>query len=170
MGPLVVNVADLLHRRGARRHERLIAPSLAGLAVVGTVVPANEPVSVDVDLESVSDGILATGSVTAQWRSECRRCLADVADGARGDFQELFEPHAREGETYPLHHEHVDLEPLARETLLLELPLAPLCRQECRGLCPTCGADLNQGACRCAPPGRDPRWEALDVLREQLNR
>ena len=169
MGPLVVNVADLLHRRGARRHERLIAPSLSGLAVVGTVVPANEPVDVDVDLESVCDGILATGSVTARWRSECRRCLADVADRAHGDFQELFEPHAREGETYPLHHDHVDLEPLARETLLLELPLAPLCRQECRGLCPTCGADLNQGACRCAPPSRDPRWEALDVLREQLN-
>ena len=169
MGPLVVNVADLLHRRGARRHERLIAPSLAGLAVVGTVVPANEPVSVDVDLESVSDGILVTGSVAARWRSECRRCLTDLTDEARGRFQELFEPDAREGETYPLHHEHIDLEPLARETLLLELPLAPLCRLECRGLCPTCGADLNQGACRCAPPGRDPRWEALDVLREQLN-
>jgi DUF177 domain-containing protein len=170
MGPLVVNVADLLHRRGARRHERLTAPSLPGLAVVGTVVPADEPVDVDVDLESVSDGILATGSVTARWRSECRRCLTDLAGEVRGDFQELFEPHARDGETYPLHHEHVDLEPLARETLLLELPLAPLCREECRGLCPTCGADLNQGACRCAPADRDPRWGALDELRDQLNR
>jgi uncharacterized protein len=169
MGPLVVNVADLLHRRGARRHERLIAPSLAGLAVVGTIVPAGEPITVDVDLESVSDGILATGSVAARWRSECRRCLTDLADEARGRFQELFEPDARDGETFPLHHEHVDLEPLARETLLLELPLAPLCREECRGLCPTCGTDLNQGACRCAPAGRDPRWEALDELREQLN-
>lgn len=170
MGPLVVNVADLLHRRGARRHEQLTASSLAGLAVVGTVVPSSEPVHVDVDLESVSDGILATGSVVAQWRSECRRCLTDVTGAARGSFQELFEPHSREGETYPLHHEHVDLEPLARETLLLELPLAPLCRQECSGLCPTCGDDLNLGACHCPPAARDPRWEALDELRDQLKR
>ena len=169
MGPLVVNVADLLHRRGARRHERLIAPSLTGLAVVATVVPPHEPINVDVDLESVSDGILATGSVTARWRSECRRCLADVADEAVGGFQELFEPQAREGETYPLRHEHVDLEPLARETLLLELPLAPLCREDCRGLCPSCGADLNQGQCACVRVERDPRWAALDALRTDLD-
>jgi uncharacterized protein len=170
VGPLVVNVADLLHRRGARRHEQLTASSLTGLTVVGTVVPSDEPVNVDVDLESVSDGILATGSVMAKWRSECRRCLTDLTGEARGEFQELFEPNAREGETYPLRHEHVDLEPLARETLLLELPLAPVCRQECRGLCPSCGDDLNLGICRCPPAPRDPRWEALDELRDQLNR
>jgi uncharacterized protein len=170
MGPLVVNVADLLHRRGARRPERLVAPSLPGLAVVGTVVSPDVPTTVDVDLESVSDGILVTGSVTARWRGECRRCLVDVTGVARGEFRELFEPDAREGETYPLRHEHIDLEPLARETLLLELPLAPLCRDDCRGLCPTCGADLNQGACGCATAGRDPRWAALDELRDQLNR
>jgi uncharacterized protein len=118
----------------------------------------------------VSEGILATGTVTAPWGGECRRCLADVTGEARGTYQELFEVDAREGETYPLRHEHIDLEPLARETLLLELPLAPLCRPECRGLCPTCGVDRNQTDCECAPAPRDPRWDALDALRDQLNR
>jgi uncharacterized protein len=55
------------------------------------------------------------------------------------------------------------LRPLVRDALLLELPLAPLCREDCRGLCAHCGADLNDGPCDCAPP-RDPRWDALDVL------
>jgi uncharacterized protein len=169
VGPLVVNVADLLHRRGARRHERL-STSLAGLGVVGTVVAPEAPVDVDVELESVSDGVLATGAVEAQWRAECRRCLVDLSGQVRGEFQELFEPDAREGETYPLRHEHIDLEPLARETLLLELPLAPLCQQDCRGLCPVCGVDRNRDTCRCPPATADPRWKALDELRDQLNR
>jgi uncharacterized protein len=169
VGPFGINVADLLHRRGAHRHEHLTG-SLGDVHVVGTSVAPNAPVSVDVELESVSEGILATGTVTAPWRSECRRCLADVTGEARGTYQELFEPAAREGETYPLRHEHIDLEPLARETLVLELPLAPLCRPECRGLCPACGVDRNENECGCAPAAKDPRWDALDALRDQLNR
>jgi uncharacterized protein len=169
VGPFVLNVADLLRRRGARRHERLTA-SLAHLHVVGTSVAPDAPVTVDVELESVSEGVLATGTVTAPWSSECRRCLARVAGEAHGAYQELFEVDAREGETYPLRHEHMDLEPLARETLLLELPLAPLCRPECRGLCPTCGVDRNETECDCVPAARDPRWDALDALRDELNR
>jgi uncharacterized protein len=170
MGPLVVNVADLLHRRGARRHERLTVPALMGLAVVGTSVAPGQEITVDVDLESVSDGILVTGAVAAAWRSECRRCLTEVTGNVQAALQELFEQHAREGETYPIEHEHIDLEPLARELLLLELPLAPLCREDCQGLCPTCGADRNESACACTSTDRDLRWAALDELRDQLNR
>jgi uncharacterized protein len=170
MGPLVLNVADLLRRRGTRRREQLTVPALAGLAVVGTSVPPGRDITVDVELESVSDGILLTGSVTATWRSDCRRCLTEVAGEARAALQELFEHGAREGETYPIKHDHIDLEPLAREALLLELPLAPLCREDCQGLCPTCGADLNESACDCTSTDRDSRWAALDELRDQLNR
>ena len=89
------------------------------------------------------------------------RCRATLSV----DVQELFESAPREGESYALGHDRVDLEPLARESLILDLPLAPLCRDDCRGLCPTCGADLNQGACDCPVETVDPRWAALDVLR-----
>jgi uncharacterized protein len=81
------------------------------------------------------------------------------------DVQELFEATPREGESYPLGHDRVDLEPLARESLILDLPLVPLCREDCRGLCPTCGKDLNEGHCGCLPAAADVRWAALDVLR-----
>jgi uncharacterized metal-binding protein YceD (DUF177 family) len=67
-------------------------------------------------------------------------------------------------ETYPLVGDQLDLRPLVRDALLLELPLAPLCREDCRGLCAQCGTDLNSGPCECEP-ARDPRWNALDALR-----
>jgi uncharacterized protein len=66
-------------------------------------------------------------------------------------------------DTYPLEGDQLDLRPLVRDALLLELPLAPLCQPDCLGLCPRCGADLNTGPCSCVPD-RDPRWGALDVL------
>jgi uncharacterized protein len=70
-------------------------------------------------------------------------------------------------ETYPLLGDHLDLEPLARDAVLLALPLAPLCREDCAGLCPTCGAERAGGACGCDPAPVDPRWAALDVLRAE---
>jgi uncharacterized protein len=57
-----------------------------------------------------------------------------------------------------------------REAVLLDLPLAPLCRPDCAGLCPECGADLNAGDCGHRPNATDPRWTALDDLRERLDR
>ena len=69
-------------------------------------------------------------------------------------------------ETYPLRGELLDLQPLVRDALLLELPLAPLCSEDCRGLCPTCGADLNDGPCSCDQAPADPRWAALDLLKD----
>jgi uncharacterized protein len=164
-GQFVINVADLLHRPGARRRVDLTG-TLETLRVVDTVVPEGAPVSVDATLEWVSEGVLATGSASAPWVADCRRCLAEVHGHAEARFQELFEPDAREGESYPLRGDFIDLGPLARESLLLELPLAPLCREDCVGLCPTCGADLNAGPCGCPPADRDVRWAALDGLRD----
>ncbi|HEX2119129.1 MAG TPA: DUF177 domain-containing protein, partial [Acidimicrobiales bacterium] len=99
------------------------------------------------------------------WEAPCRRCLKPARGPMRVDFQELFEANPREGESYRLGHDTIDLEPLAREALTLDLPLAPLCAEDCRGLCATCGADLNLGDCDCPPVAADPRWAALDVLR-----
>ena len=67
-------------------------------------------------------------------------------------------------DTYPLRHDEIDLEPMVHDAVLLELPQAPLCRPDCRGLCPTCGADLNAQSCDCDQNPIDPRWEALGAL------
>src|SRR5919199_2128329 len=161
---LVVLVADLLHRPGARRRVQQSAV-LDSLRVVGSTVPARSEVHVDATLEWVTDGLLATGVATGPFEAECRRWLTVVHGEVEAKFQELFEFEAREGESYPIKGDRIDLAPLAREALLLELPLAPLCREACLGLCPRCGADLNAGPCQCAVDDRDPRWAVLDALK-----
>ena len=163
MDPFVVVVSDLLRRPGSRRHERL-EKGLAALKVTGALVPAGTVAEVDALLDSIHEGILVTGAVRAAWEGECRRCLRPVGGELRARVQELFERRPTEGDTYPLEHDRIDLGPLVRDALLLELPLAPLCAEGCQGMCPTCGADLNDGTCECRPAGRDPRWAALDGL------
>jgi uncharacterized protein len=163
--PFRLPIADLVNRPGARRHDMVEGRLAEQLTVVDCSVPAGSPVVVDVVLEWVSDGILATGTVSAPWVGVCRRCLGPVGGELKVDVRELFEPEPREGESYPLGHDQLDVEPLAREALALALPLAPLCEQDCRGLCPRCGADLNAGDCDCPPAGPDLRWSALDALR-----
>ena len=163
MKPFVVNVADLLKRPAARRRERLRG-RLDGLKVSASEVHPSAPIDVDALLEWVSDGILATGTVTAPWRGECRRCLGTAEGILEVAFRELFETKPVDGETYQLGQDTVDLAPLVRELVMLDLSLAPLCRADCRGLCPTCGADLNEAPCECRTDDRDPRWAALDLL------
>ena len=164
MKPFSVPVSDLLHRPGARRREHLAA-HLDGVAmVVSSRVPRGSTVVVDLLLEWVTDGLLATGTVTAPWVGECRRCLEPAGGDLQVEFRELFESTPREGESYRLGHDTVDLEPLVREAVTLDLPLAPLCRPDCRGLCSGCGADLNLGECSCRPEPADGRWSALSVL------
>lgn len=164
--PFIVGIADLHHRPGARRHDLLSGPT-AAMQVTETRVPAGATLDVDVTLEAVpgmGGGVLATGTATTTWTAECRRCTVPIDGRMTVSFREDFVPDAVEGETYPIRHESVDLEEVAREAILLDLPLAPLCREECAGLCPTCGADLNDGACSCAPQAVDPRWSVLGAL------
>lgn len=64
--------------------------------------------------------------------------------------------------------ESLETTPIVREQILLELPAKPLCREDCAGLCPTCGADLNLGACGCEARAVDPRWAALEAVRSKF--
>ena len=165
MRPFVVNISDLVDHPGARRRERVEGWLAGPITVVDSTLRTELPVTVDALLEWVSDGLLVTGTVEGAWEGPCRRCLKPVQGSLRAEVQELFESNPREGESYRLEHDRVDLEPLAREALILDLPLAPLCQEDCRGLCPTCGADRNLGDCDCPPAEVDSRWAALDVLR-----
>jgi uncharacterized protein len=161
--PFLVNVA-VLRRNAGSRHREERRGRMDGLGTSASRVPEGAEVEVDVVLESVHGGIMATGEVRAAWVAECRRCLGSAHGEVEARVRELFEPVPDPEETYPLTGDQLDLEPLARDAVLLELPLAPLCAEGCLGLCPTCGANLNQGVCACPRAGADPRWGALDVL------
>ena len=163
-GALTIGVADLLRRPGNHREEHLEAV-LGELAVAGSRVPDGAPIVIDVRLESVNEGIVVRGGVEAPWIGECRRCLRPIESTVRADVYEVFEDEPVEGETNKLDVDRIDLEPVAREAVLLELPLAPLCQEDCAGLCPECGADRNERDCGHALEVRDDRWAALDELR-----
>lgn len=170
--PLLVAVTGIRQHPGARRREQRQA-ALGPLGVTASRLAPGGEVSVDVTLEVVDGGIVAAGTVRAPWRGECRRCLRPVDGELAVDVRELYRPRRpgegpdEDEETYPLGHELLDLRPLARDAVVLGLPLAPLCRPDCAGLCPGCGADLNYGACGCPKAPADPRWAALDVLRTE---
>jgi uncharacterized protein len=164
IGGLVVGVADLLRRPGNRRPEHHEAV-LDDLSVSDARVPPGEPVVLDVELQSVNEGIVVTGTISAPWRAECRRCLEPIEGLAVATVTEIFEEEPVEGETSLLEADRIDLEPLVREAVLLELPVAPLCRDDCAGLCPECGANLATTECGHGATVGDDRWEALDQLR-----
>jgi uncharacterized protein len=162
--PFVVNVATLRRQPGASLRERREAP-IPELAVIGSSVPEGATVVVEVLLESVHGGIMATGSVTASWVGDCRRCLAVARGDLHSAVRELFEPGGDPEQTYPLRGDQLDLEPLARDAVLLELPQVPLCAEGCLGLCPVCGINRNEASCSCQTESVDPRWAPLDALR-----
>jgi uncharacterized protein len=161
---LVVSVADLLPHPGkTKRVDRDVI--LDELAISSSRVPDGAPVSLALELQSVNDAIVAVGEVRAPWTGECRRCLKPTGGEVVAQVHEIYERDPVEGETRQLGDALVDLTDLARDAVLLELPLAPLCLEDCAGLCPTCGVDRNTTSCDCATEVRDPRWAALDDLR-----
>ena len=164
--PFITDIVALRRHQGHRERLAVRAP-LADLRVSGSEVPSGRDVDLELVLEAVEGGIVVAGEARAPWRGECRRCLGPVEGEVTAEVDELFATDFEEGETYPIRGDHIDLEPLAREVLVLGLPLAPLCRPDCAGLCPTCGADLNLGDCGCPPVDADPRWAALDALRPE---
>jgi uncharacterized protein len=159
---LRVSVTDL--RRPGTTRDVDVSATLPDLRTDAVEVPKSEPIHVHLHLERVSDGVVVRGEIDAPWQAVCSRCLQPVSGTISVHVDELFEPDAIEGETYKLDHEWLDLEPLVRDALVLELPHTPLCGPDCRGLCPSCGTDRNTSTCDCAPDDTDPRWAALRAL------
>jgi uncharacterized protein len=171
MSALRIDVADLLSHPGARRplHLEAAVPAL-GTAVARIA----EPVTLDLVLERVPDGIVARGTVDARWEGECSTCLRDLSADLTVGVGELFEAHPIDGDTYPIEGHEIDLEQLVRDALLLELPLAPVCeRDDCAPVAvpgvliggPELAADPTSpdaGSPDDVPA--DPRWAALSEL------
>ncbi len=121
-------------------------------------------VHLEVVLEALDGGLLARGTITGEHLSECRRCLRELRSRFEFKGDEVYRPKGDVWEEgYEIKDSKVDLELMARDTVALNLPLNPLCKEDCAGLCSRCGADLNDGPCGC-PEEVDPRWSALGDL------
>ncbi len=159
---LVAPVAALRRNPGGRLRFEAVAGA-HDLAVSASRVPEGSPVAVEVVLESVHEGILVSGTVRATWEGACRRCLEPATGELLVELRELCVENADET-TYPLGVDEVDLDAMVREACILNLPLAPLCGEQCRGLCPECGVNRNVEACFCADPrGGRPASSSRDL-------
>ncbi|WP_308283675.1 YceD family protein [Pseudonocardia oceani] len=175
MSPWVFGTRELGRRPGAMKSSTRTIPAPAeperlGLETIW--VPAGSPVELEVRLESVSEGIYVSGTAHAALEGECARCLDPLTDGITVDLAELFAfPDSVTDETTDADElprvgdEQVDVEQIVRDALVLELPLSPLCRPDCPGLCVECGEKWADLAPDHGHETLDPRWAAL---RERL--
>jgi uncharacterized protein len=168
---LAVDVRELLSKPGAHKHVVVRAP-LDDLATPVASVPPDRPVTVDAEVESVVEGLLVTGRVSATAVVHCVRCLRDVDQAVQVEVRELFalEPGDDEDEGYAvLPDDRLPLDTMARDALVLAFPAFPLCRPDCAGLCPVCGVDRNATDCgHGGTDNLDPRWAGLADLRSTL--
>ncbi|MGW0174879.1 YceD family protein [Rhodococcus sp. NPDC003322] len=144
----------------------LPAPARIGLDLIA--VPEGADVELDLRLESVSEGVLVTGTVRAATKGECSRCLEPFDGELDLYLTELFaypdsvtEETTEEDEVYRIVDDLIDLEPVVVDAAGLELPLQPLCSEDCQGLCPECGIRLAIAESGHGHEILDPRWAAL---------
>jgi len=146
------------------RELTVAAPAPEGLGVEMIGVPTGSPLDIAVRLESVVEGVLATGGARVPLAGECARCLNRFEDDLDVAFQELYvypESEASEDEAARLHGELLDLEPAVRDAVVLALPFQPVCRPDCPGLCVEYGAVLADDPGHTHSDSVDPRWDAL---------
>ncbi len=120
------------------------------------------------------DSYFWRGKLETAVASACRRCLAPVLRPVDAEVDVLFteDQEADDPSVYLLAPDtrQLDLSDAVREELILAAPDYVLCREDCRGLCPRCGKDLNDGPCQCVPDVPDPRWAGLATLKERLTK
>ncbi|HEX9776493.1 MAG TPA: DUF177 domain-containing protein [Actinomycetota bacterium] len=142
---------------------------MEGLAVPMAGLAAESGIRIELTFESLVDGILATGTIGGRADARCRRCLRELAVDVVAPVREVFTTGAaRDADTYPIEHGRADLEQMARDLVLPALPLDPLCRPNCAGLCPVCGADRNAESCGHDQVATDGPWAPLADLRDRL--
>jgi uncharacterized protein len=167
--PLIVDTRELGRRPGSMRKVSRSVPAPADLGVDVLGVAPGSALDLDLRLESVVEGVLVSGTATAQLTGECVRCLDPITSTLVVDLQELYaypggERDADdETELHQLEGDLLDLEPVLRDAVVLALPFQPVCRDDCPGLCSECGERLADDPGH-RHEGADPRWAALSGL------
>jgi uncharacterized metal-binding protein YceD (DUF177 family) len=166
--PWAVDLRELGRRAGSMLEVERALPAPAGWRVELIGVPEGAQVELRLRLESVMEGVLVSGEADVPVVGSCARCLEPVEDTLELDLQELFaysgsttEATSEEDEVRRVEGDHLDLAPMVRDAVVLALPLAPVCTDDCRGLCVGCGQRLDD-----LPPDHtheviDPRWAGL---------
>lgn len=153
------------------RHDRSLSAPGPHLELPADLLTVDRDVTLELEVSVTGTLIRARGTVQAEAGLVCSRCLepfrmdlsaeVDIVLRSASDGIRMED----EDETPPfIGDDWVALDAPVREALILSVPMKPLCRADCRGLCPQCGENLNQSTCSCVPEPADARWEALRSL------
>jgi len=172
--PLVFDTRDLAPGAARTLTRRVPAPEYMGVELAR--VPAGAELDLDIQLEGVTEGVLVTATVTGPLAGECARCLEAFSSEFKVRFQELFvlatdaerADDAETDDSYLLDGSGLlDLEPAVRDAIVLELPLSPLCEDDCQGLCVECGVRLADAEPGHGHEQRGTPWAALKDFRAE---
>lgn len=169
--PLVLDISRLGRRPGTMTTVRETVPSPSRMGLDLIAIQPGAGVDLDLRLESVSEGVLVTGTVRAPTRGECARCLTPITGEIEIELTELFaypdsatESTTEADEVGHVIDDTVDLEQPIVDAVGLALPFAPVCSEDCPGLCPECGVALASAGPDHRHDLIDPRWAKLAAL------
>ncbi|MGC3954103.1 MAG: YceD family protein [Propionicimonas sp.] len=161
---LVLETHELRRRAGTVKQVTQVADAPDGIGIAMIGVPPGSAIDLDITLEAVVEGVLVTGTAEVALGGQCARCLEPITGATVVDLQELYlypDKELDDDEASRVEDELIDLEPLLRDAVVLELPFTPLCQPDCAGLCPTCGANLNRDPGHSHAESVDSRWAGL---------
>ncbi len=161
-----IHVHDLMHKPGHMRKAQLDVTLEEDLGNYAIAVPKASTVEIDAKLESVHEGIYVTLDVYAEAKGECSRCLDPVSERVEVEIQELFAYSGTDEDDFLVQDEQIDLEQVVRDAVVLSLPFQPVCSEDCLGLCLGCGEKILDPAQHVHEAQVDPRWTALQKLKE----
>ena len=166
--PWKIDLRELGRRAGSLQEIQRSAPAPADWRIELIGVPERAEVELRLRLESVMEGVLVTGEFDVPVEGSCARCLEPIEDTLHLDVQELYayagsttEETSEEDEVRRVDGDFLDLEPLVRDAVVLSLPLAPVCTEDCTGLCVDCGQRLDDLPADHHHEIVDTRWAGL---------
>jgi len=157
---LQIQVKDLIQKPGTMKELELVHSLENPLGTDVVAVPKGRELKLFVRLESVHEGILVTVSGDAVADTECSRCLEPMQEEIEIELQELFHYQPKEEDDFAIEQDRVDLEQALIDAVVPNLPIKPLCSEDCPGLCSDCGEKLDVGVHNHKKP-IDPRFDAL---------
>lgn len=158
---LLVTIRDLARKPGTMRELELEHELTQNFGTDFVFIPKGEKIRLDLRLESVHEGILATATGAANATAECARCLDPVSIPVDIYLQELFHYHSADEDELKVFQDTIDLEQPLIDAVVPNLPLKPLCSEDCAGLCSGCGKKLSPGEQHDHEQPIDPRFSAL---------
>jgi uncharacterized protein len=175
--PLVLDTRDLPRQPGSVRALTRIVPAPKDLGGELIAVSQGADLELDLSMTSVSEGVYVSGVVRGRVHGECGRCLRDIDQSSEFSIREMFlypefemdqgddgDDDEVAGDVGRMQGDLIDLEPAVRDAVVLALPVNPLCRPDCPGLCPDCGVHLDELPADHSHELDDPRWAALRNL------